>query len=103
VYAIVRSGGKQHRVAVGDVLAVERLPGEAGSTVTLPAVLLVDGAAVTSAADELAGVTVTAEIAGATKGPKIRMIHYKNKSGYRRRQGHRQHYTQLRVTAIEKG
>jgi len=103
VYAIVRSGGKQHKVAVGDVLDVELLPGAVGSTVALPALLLVDGADVTHEATALAGVTVTAEVQGETKGPKIRMIHYKNKSGYRRRQGHRQHYTSLRVTAIEKG
>ncbi len=103
MYAIVRSGGKQHKVAVGDVLDVELLAGAIGSSVTLPALLLVDGADVTHDATALAGVTVTAEVRGETKGPKIRMTHYKNKSGYRRRQGHRQHYTQLRVTAIEKG
>ncbi len=103
VYAIVKSGGKQHKVAVGDVLDVELLPGAAGASVTLPALLLVDGADVTHDAQALSGVTVTAEVVAETKGPKIRMIHYKNKTGYKRRQGHRQHYTQLRVTAIEKG
>ena len=103
MYAIVRSGGKQHKVAVGDVLDVELLPGGVGASVTLPALLLVDGADVTHDAQALAGVTVTAQVQGETKGPKIRMIHYKNKTGYKRRQGHRQHYTQLRVTSIEKG
>ena len=103
MYAIVKSGGKQHKVAVGDVLDVELLQGAPGASVTLPALLLVDGSDVTHDAAVLAGVTVTAEVVTETKGPKIRMIHYKNKTGYKRRQGHRQHYTQLRVTAIEKG
>lgn len=102
MYAIVKTGGKQHRVAVGDTLNVELLAGAVGASLTLPAVLLVDGEEVTSGA-AAAGVTVTAEVAGEAKGPKIRMIHYKSKSGYKRRQGHRQHYTTLTVTAIEKG
>jgi len=101
VYAIVRAGGRQEKVAVGDVFEVNRLQGEAGSTVTLPAVLLVDGDAVTSDAKALAGVTVTAEILGDTKGPKIDILKYKNKTGYRKRQGHRQPLTQVKITGIE--
>jgi large subunit ribosomal protein L21 len=100
VYAIVRSGGRQHKVSVGDVIEVDRLDGEVGSNITLPALLLVDGATVTTDADALAGVTVTAEVLGATKGPKIDILRYKNKTGYRRRLGHRQHHTQVRVTDI---
>ncbi|HVU73160.1 MAG TPA: 50S ribosomal protein L21 [Mycobacteriales bacterium] len=100
MYAIVRSGGKQHKVAVGDVLTVEKLAGEAGASVSLPVVLLVDGDAVTTEAAALAQASVTAEVVGPAKGPKIRMIHYKNKSGYKRRQGHRQHLTTLRITGI---
>ena len=103
MYAIVRAGGRQEKVAVGDVLEVDRLEGEPGDTVQLPALLLVDGGSVTSAAAELAGVTVTAEIVAATKGPKIDILKYKNKTGYRKRQGHRQGLTQLRVTGIETG
>lgn len=101
MYAIVRAGGRQEKVAVGDVFEVNRLQGEAGSTVTLPAVLLVDGDAVTSDAKALAGVTVTAEILGDTKGPKIDILKYKNKTGYRKRQGHRQPLTQVKITGIE--
>jgi large subunit ribosomal protein L21 len=101
VYAIVRSGGRQQKVSVGDVIEVDRLDSEAGDSVTLPAVLLVDGETVTTDADKLAGVTVTAEVLGATKGPKIKILRYKNKTGYRRRQGHRQKYTQVKVTGIE--
>lgn len=101
VYAIVRSGGNQKKVSVGDVIDVDRLDGEVGASVSLPAVLLVDGDTVTSEASKLADVAVTAEILGATKGPKIHILRYKNKTGYRRRQGHRQHYTQVKVTGIE--
>lgn len=101
VYAIVRSGGRQHKVAVGDVLEVNKLTDEVGSTVQLPAVLLVDGESVTSDADALGKVSVTAEVLGAAKGPKITIMKFKNKTGYRRRQGHRQSLTQLKVTGIE--
>jgi large subunit ribosomal protein L21 len=102
VYAIVRSGGNQRKVSVGDVIDVDRLDNaEVGATVTLPAVLLVDGETVTTDATKLAGVSVTAQIVGATKGPKIHILRYKNKTGYRRRQGHRQKYTQVKVTGIE--
>ena len=101
MYAIVRAGGRQEKVAVGDVFEVNRLQGEAGSTVTLPALLLVDGDTVTSDAKALAGVTVTAEILGDTKGPKIDILKYKNKTGYRKRQGHRQPLTQVKITGIE--
>ncbi|HEY5184855.1 MAG TPA: 50S ribosomal protein L21 [Actinomycetes bacterium] len=101
MYAIVRAGGRQEKVAVGDVFEVNRLQGEAGSTVTLPALLLVDGDTVTSDASALAGVTVTAEILGDTKGPKIDILKYKNKTGYRKRQGHRQSLTQVKITGIE--
>ncbi len=101
MYAIVRSGGRQQKVSVGDVIEIDQLGGQTGDSVTLPAVLLVDGETVTSDAGTLSGVTVTAEVLGATKGPKIKILRYKNKTGYRRRQGHRQHYTQVKVTGIE--
>jgi large subunit ribosomal protein L21 len=101
VYAIVRAGGRQEKVAVGDVVELDRISGEAGSTLTLPALLLVDGETVTSDADKLAGVTVTAEVVEHTKGPKIRIMHYKNKTGYKRRQGFRAKLTKVRVTGIE--
>jgi large subunit ribosomal protein L21 len=103
VYAIVRSGGRQHKVAVGDVVEVNRVAGAPGDAVILPALLVVDDGAVTSEAAQLAGVTVTAEVVTHTRGPKIEMIKYKNKTGYRKRLGHRQELTQLRVTGIETG
>ena len=71
MYAVVKAGGKQHKVGVGDTFTVNRLVGEAGDTLTLPAVLLVDGEDVTSDAQALAGVTVTGEIVGHGKGGTV--------------------------------
>jgi len=103
VYAIVRCGGKQSRASVDDVLTVDKLAGEVGSTITLPALLIVDGEKVISDRTELGGYAVTAEVLGPVSGPKINMIHFKNKTGYRRRQGHRQKYTQVKITGIGVG
>jgi large subunit ribosomal protein L21 len=100
MYAIVKTGGKQYRVAVGDVVEVEKLNVADGGEVTLPAILLVDGATVTHDADKLAKIAVTAEVVAQTKGPKIKIHKFKNKTGYHQRMGHRQKLTQLRVTAI---
>jgi large subunit ribosomal protein L21 len=100
VYAIVRAGGRQEKVSVGDVLIVDRLAGKPGSTVELTPLLLVDGSSVTSDSSKLAKVTVTAEIVEATKGPKIKIMKFKNKTGYRKRQGHRAQLTRIKVTAI---
>ena len=100
MYAIIRCGGRQEKASVDDVLTVDRLDGEVGSTVTLPALLIVDDGKVISDKAELGACEVTAEILGPANGPKIRMIHFKNKTGYRRRQGHRQKYTQVKITGI---
>ncbi len=101
MYAIVKAGGRQEKVAVGDVIELDRQGNDAGSTMTLPALLLVDGETVTTDAKALAGVTVTAEVIEHTKGPKIRIQKYKNKTGYKRRQGFRAKLTKVRVTGIE--
>src|SRR5499425_3774405 len=103
VYAIVRCGGRQEKAAVDDVLTVDTLAGEVGSSVTLPAVLVVDDGKVISDPAELGNYQVTAEIMGAIAGPKINMIHDRNKTGYRRRLGHRQRYTQVKITGISTG
>jgi large subunit ribosomal protein L21 len=103
VYAIVRCGGRQEKVALDDVLTVDKLPGETGTSVTLPALLVVDGDRVISDPAELGQYLVTADIVGDAAGPKINMIHYRNKTGYKRRLGHRQRYTQVRITAIGTG
>ena len=100
VYAIVKAGGRQEKVSVGDVVVVDRLSADAGSSVQLPALLLVDGDKVTSDAKALAKVTVTAEVVRDEKGPKIVIQKFKNKTGYRKRQGHRQKLTRLKVTSI---
>ncbi|TBT87156.1 50S ribosomal protein L21 [Propioniciclava sinopodophylli] len=102
MYAIVRSGGRQHKVAVGDLLTVDKIVGaEVGSTVNLTPLMLVDGDAITTEEDKLAKVSVTAEVIAEHKGPKIRILKYKNKTGYKKRMGHRQRYTRVKVTGIE--
>lgn len=103
VYAIVRSGGQQQKVAVGDVIEIDRVSSAEGESVSLPAVLFVDGDAVTADADSLAKIKVSAEVLGQTKGPKIVIQQYKNKTGYKKRQGHRQKYTQVKITDVSKG
>ena len=100
MYAIVRSGGTQQKVAVGDVIEIDKVSTGVGESVSLPVLLLVDGESVTADADTLAKASVTVEVVGATKGPKITILKYKNKTGYRKRQGHRQKYTQVKVTDI---
>jgi large subunit ribosomal protein L21 len=100
MYAIVKTGGKQYRVAEGDVIEVEKLDAEPGAEVALAAILLVDGSAVTHDADKLAKAKVTGEIVAQTKGPKIRIHKFKNKTRYHKRMGHRQRLTQVKVTGI---
>ena len=100
-YAIVKTGGKQYKVAIGDVLKVEKIESEPGASVSLPVALVVDGAKVTTDAGELAKVSVTGEILEHIKGPKIRIHKFKNKTGYHKRQGHRQPLTVLKVTGIK--
>jgi large subunit ribosomal protein L21 len=101
MYAIVKTGGKQYKVAVDDVVTVEKIDGEPGAEITLPAVLLVDGDQVTT---DVTGLTsaVTATVVEHTKGPKIRIHKFKNKTGYHKRQGHRQPLTKVQVTGIGK-
>ena len=100
MYAIVKTGGKQYKVAEGDVIEVEKLDAAPGAEVALPAVLLVDGETVTHDAADLAKAKITAEVVAQAKGPKIRIHKFKNKTGYHKRMGHRQRLTQLKVTGI---
>ena len=102
MYAIVKTGGKQYKVAEGDVIEVEKLAGAPGDALTLAAVLLVDGDNLLTDVAKLAN-TVSGEIVEHTKGPKIRIHKFKNKTGYRKRQGHRQPLTRVKVTGISSG
>jgi large subunit ribosomal protein L21 len=100
MYAIVKTGGKQYKVTEGDLVEVEKVDGAPGAQVALPVLLLVDGTEVTTDADALAKVTATGVIVEHTKGPKIRIHKFKNKTGYHKRQGHRQKLTVLKVTGL---
>jgi large subunit ribosomal protein L21 len=102
MYAIIKTGGKQYRVAQGDRLEVERLDAGDGD-VSLQPVLLVDGDTVLATPQQLTGASVSARVVGDAKGPKIRGFTYKNKSNQRRRWGHRQHYSTIEITGITKG
>jgi large subunit ribosomal protein L21 len=99
VYAIVRAGAKQQKVAVGDVIEIDKVSTAVGESISLPVVMAVDGETVSVTGLDKASVTV--EVLGATKGPKIIIQKYKNKTGYKKRQGHRQKYTQVKVTDIK--
>jgi len=103
MYAIVKTGGKQYKVAEGDVIEVEKLVGKPGDEIALTPVLVVDGADVVTGAAKLAKISVSGELVAHTKGPKIRIHKFKNKTGYHKRQGHRQPLTQVKVTGISTG
>ena len=85
---------------MGDVLLIDKVTGQPGDAIELTPLLLVDGTTVTSDADKLAKASVKAEVVKAAKGPKITILKYKNKTGYRKRQGHRQPLTQVKITEI---
>ena len=101
MYAIVRAGGRQEKVSVGDVLVIDKIDGKAGDTSSSPRSCSSTVTTVTSDAKTLAKVKVTAEIVGAEKGPKIDILKFKNKTGYSKRQGHRQELTRVKVTGIK--
>ena len=100
MYAIIRAGGKQAKIQEGDVLDVERVKSEGEVTFT-PLLIVQDDGSVISDRDALDKLTVTTEVVGDSTGPKIDIFKYKSKTGYRRRAGHRQKYTQLLVKSIE--
>ncbi len=100
-YAIVHTGGKQYRVAAGDVIRVETIRGDEGDLVELEDVrMLCTGGDVTVGAPSVTGAKVTAQIVGAGRGEKVTVFRYKPKTRYRRKNGHRQPYTDLRITSI---
>lgn len=101
VYAVVRSGGRQEKVEVGSVVTMDRVQASEKGTIELPALLLVDGDKVVTDAAQLAKVKVTAEVLEDLRGPKIIIQKYKNKTGYKKRQGHRQDLTRVKITGIK--
>jgi large subunit ribosomal protein L21 len=99
MYAIVKTGGKQYRVSEGQWLLVERLAVEEGATVDLQTLLVVDGDSMRDGED-LAGTTVKALVLGHERGPKLRIVKFKPKRGYKRRNGHRQELTRIQITSL---
>ena len=102
MYAIIRAGGKQAKVAEGDVIDIERIKNSDDVSFT-PLLIVGDDGSVISDKKALSKASVTAKVIGESKGPKIDIFKYKNKTGYRRRQGHRQKYTTIEVTGIKTG
>lgn len=102
MYAVIASGGKQHKVAEGDVIEVERLAAAEGDAVELRPVLVVDGDTVLASSGDLGSASVSATVLGEAKGPKINGFTYKNKTNNRKRWGHRQTYTRLEITGISR-
>ena len=100
MYAVIETGGKQYKVEHGDVVFVEKLNVEAGETVTFDKVLIVGGDDVKVGAPYVAGATVTANVVKNGKDKKIIVYKYKPKKGYHKKQGHRQPYTKVEITAI---
>ena len=100
-YAIVRAGGRQEKVSEGDLVVLDRQAAEVGSSIELPALMLVDGDKITSDKKDLDKVTVTAEVLEHTRGKKIVIQKYKNKTGDKKRQGHRQDLTRVKITEIK--
>ncbi len=101
-YAIIKTGGKQYRVTEGQWLLVERLPGDVGSTVELEPLLVAGDGDPVFEADGLSAATVRAEILAHERGPKLRVFKFKPKRGYKRRTGHRQELTRIRITGIQR-
>jgi large subunit ribosomal protein L21 len=102
MYAIIKTGGKQYRVQEGESLLVERLPADDGATVALEPLLFVDGSDVVDGED-LAKVTIEARVVAHERGPKLRIVKFKPKRGYKRRTGHRQELTRIQITSLGRG
>ena len=101
VFAVVRAGGRQEKVSVGTIVTLDRIKADANGKIQLPALLLVDGDKVTTDVSALAAVKVTAEVLNDLRGPKIIIQKYKNKTGYKKRQGHRSELTRVKVLEIK--
>jgi large subunit ribosomal protein L21 len=100
MYAIIKTGGKQYRVQEGQTLLVERLPDAEGATVDLQPLLLVDGETLLDG-DDLSKVTAQARIVAHERGPKLRVVKFKPKRGYKNRNGHRQELSRIEITSLK--
>ena len=103
MYAIIRAGGKQAKVQAGDVIDIERVKSDDKELTFAPLLVVDDKGNAVSDRNTLDKATVSAKVLGGTAGPKIDIFKYKNKTGYRRRQGHRQKYTRIEITGINLG
>ncbi len=101
MYAIIRAGGKQHKVAPGDVIEVERVKDASGSLEFTPLLVVDDKGKTRSDKGDLSGARVLAKVVGDAKGPKVEVNKYRNKTGYRRHSGHRQRYTTIQIDDIK--
>lgn len=101
MYAIIRAGGKQHKVAKGDVIEVERIKDSSDKIEFTPLLVVDDKGKAVSGKTDLAKARVTATVLGEAKGPKIEVVKYRNKTGYRRNTGHRQKYTSIQISDIK--
>ncbi|MCL2823967.1 MAG: 50S ribosomal protein L21 [Polyangiaceae bacterium] len=103
MYAVIKTGGKQYRVAEGDKLRVEKVSGQPGDTVVFDRVLMLGGAEPTVGRPEVVGAKVEAKILAQDRAKKIIVFKFRRRKNYRRKQGHRQPYTELQVTGISVG
>jgi len=101
MYAVIKTGGKQYRVSEGDKLRVEKLPGDVGATVELAEVLFVGGEKVSVGKPLVAGASVTATITAQDRDKKIIVFKFRRRKNYRRKNGHRQPYTELQITSVK--
>ncbi len=101
MYAVIKTGGKQYRVAEGDKIRVEKLPGDVGAQVEFDEILMVGGEKVAVGTPHVSGAKVVAEITGQDLAKKIIIFKFKRRKGYRRRNGHRQPYTELRIDSVK--
>lgn len=100
MYAVIKTGGKQYRVSEGDTLRVEKLPGEVGSELNLDEVLMVGGDSPTIGAPFVKGASVSAKIIAQDRSKKVIVFKKKKRKNYRRKNGHRQPFTELRITGV---
>ena len=100
MYAVIRTGGKQYRVSEGDTLRIEKLPGDVGAAISFPEVLLVGGDKITVGKPLVQGASVGAQITAQEKAKKVIVFKMRRRKNYRRKNGHRQQYTEVKITGI---